>query len=130
MREFKFRIWDKDKKKFLTNTDYKDFVINMQGQVYIINGFFDDAKVDEYSGIVVQLYTGLKDCKGREIYEGDIIEFALSLFESVKGSVEFDYGAFYLKTDNKKYGNVLLANMNFDLVEVIGNIYENKELLK
>lgn len=127
MRDIKFRIWDKDKKKFLTNTDYKEFMIDTQGQVYSINGFFDNAKVDEYSGIVIQQFTGIKDYKGTEIYEGDIVEFTYNgLF--LKGEVVFGNGGWELK--GVDYGEHFRLIEIVHLCEVIGNIYENKEVLK
>lgn len=130
MREIEFRIWDKKNAKFISKWE-RVFINAWECCVYTKSELEkkDFSYNNDLSEIEVNQFTGLKDSKGVEIYEGDIIEFALSLFESVKGSVEFDYGAFYLKPTDKKYNNVLLANMNFDLVEVIGNIYENSELL-
>ena len=121
-REIKFRAWIKAKKE-MQMIDFLDFR-------YKKIGLNNEEYLKEFSNCELMQFTGLRDCKGREIYEGDIIEFALSLIKTIKGSIEFDYGAFYLKTDDKEYNNVLLANMNFDLVEVIGNIFENSELLK
>ena len=124
-REIKFRVWGKKEASFIKNC-----VLKADGSIArpIMKNDYDMSSLNP-NDFDINFYTGLKDSKGVDIYEGDIIEFALSLFESVKGSIEFDYGAFYLKTDHEKYGNVLLANMNFDLVEVIGNIHQNGDLL-
>lgn len=73
---------------------------------------------------VLQEYTGLKDKHGKEIYEGDIVK---RRFDKVS-VVYFEKGSFLLEpmligeTD-------LLGDENKDC-EVIGNIYENKNLLK
>ena len=89
-------------------------------------------------------YTGLHDENGKEIYEGDIIEFSYDVFTGNfdtkvgRGTVEFIDGAFYIKpfeiegqkvkdTDNEEW--FLLYTVNIDTLEVIGNIYDNPELL-
>lgn len=84
-------------------------------------------------------YTGLHDENGKEIYEGDIIEFSYDMFIGnfdtfvAKGKIVFEEGAFYVEvfenertTEDEAY---LLYSINLDTIEVIGNIYENEELL-
>ena len=136
MREIKFRGIDFAQLKLKNKQEwvYGDFYrqrsstnIKLDADFFIrANGLYDLKIIPE----TLSQYTGVKDCKGREIYEGDIIEFELKPFETIKGSVEFDYGTFYIKTNNKEYDNMLLCDINFNLVEVAGNIIENKELIK
>lgn len=108
-RIIKFRAWDKDLKKM-----YYDVLHNI--------GF---------NGIVMQ-YTGLKDKNGKEIYEGDIVR----LFGTEKPcSVVFQDGMFVVKAPYHKEEWFDLNMFEHDervitLYEVIGNIYENPELLK
>ena len=69
-------------------------------------------------------YTGLKDKNGKGIFEGDVVERADS---SLRGEVHFwvERGAWFVGD-----GDIELGKLPMDKIEVIGNIYENKELLK
>ena len=122
MREIKFRGWDGQ---------------NMLSNEYLrTNGFNPINKlwIDGVEVIWMQ-YTGLKDKNDVDIYEGDIFLFR----EVIKNVVEFKYGTFvYNASRDSEFENfVNLSNSHFEWIdgkahdiEVIGNIYENKDLLK
>lgn len=77
-------------------------------------------------------FTGLLDCNAKRIYEGDIIEVTslsdTSLGKRTNAIVIFRNSAFQLKHKAKEA--LLLTHWAEDVVKVISNIYDNKELLK
>jgi len=135
MREHKFRAWDKKLGGWL---DLHSLLIDCNGRVI---GYADDAGNNFRTLDCIELveYTGLQDKNGKEIYEGDIIRhqlnnagieknktFAISSVIFVRGAFTVDYnpkiliwGLGYNCTEDGQLGHV----------EVIGNIWENKELL-
>lgn len=118
MREIKFRIWDIEEKKFIINKkdkiSYGDTKKCTSERIDFDNNSVEINTKDRYSFLQ---YTGLKDMREKEIYEGDI------LFESFGEEyfkVVFEDGSFRLKTGEcslplKEYAHIC---------EVVGNIYE------
>lgn len=93
-------------------------------------------------------YTGLNDKNGKEIYEGDILSIDDSSSADYFGPYEpyfhilpviYRYGGFCVHIDERAYGSFLDADVDHSLrdiiedigleVEVIGNVYENPELM-
>ena len=126
MREIKFRAWDKS-----SNRMYYDNPI--------IRGFHC-LKPEE--SIAPMQYTGLNDKNGKEIYEGDLISRLRHEEESNWGSklvhkpeytirVVFNEGCFCDADTGQPLGNILKSIVTHKIeYEVIGNIYENPELIK
>ena len=118
MREFKFRAWHNE--------------LGMSDVFCIDQGMFE-AEPD-----VVMQYTGLKDKNGKEIFEGDIISTTYT--EGRIGAKEGIYNylvswnaeecCYELKGNDGLLGRPCCHLRNSHSWEVIGNIYENPELLK
>lgn len=121
MREIKFRAWNCRKKEF----HEKPIAISNDGILRMIG---DDEWID--TSFIPQQYTGLKDKNGKEIYEGDILK--LDSHFSIR--IEWADGGFkVMDVDRIRYINKILdrhiSDFVIDIWEIIGNIYENPELL-
>lgn len=104
---------DKDKEKV--------YIVQYDSEI----SYIDFTEVDPKT---VGQYTNLKDKNGKEIYEGDILKVK---FDDVPINlyVKYDMGE-YLLVKEGEWEDSLYACMWFHEVEVVGNIYENKDLLK
>ena len=77
-------------------------------------------------------FTGVKDINGKEIYEGDIIEISTGIDKKNKAIVEFDCYGFFINSINDT-DVCYLGELDIDIdtfIEVIGNVYDNPELLE
>ena len=125
MRELKFRAWDKVDKRFCTLREFEPCVIQEEGKFRIHQG-------DSCDYIFMQ-YIGLKDSKGVEIYEGDIIKIidknTFKLYEYIEKSLIVRWDGCCYSIQNK-IGDAsiyhFIKKKNYS-VEIIGNIH--KELL-
>jgi uncharacterized phage protein (TIGR01671 family) len=116
MRELRFRVWNPDEERMMyfmmTNIWFPDR--------YLIQHRYD-----------VQQFTGLHDWTAREIYEGDLLEFAYTDNKKFVGKVEYEdkFACFVVVTENAFVTFSDLADYDQSF-EVIGNIFESPELLK
>lgn len=119
MNNLKFRVWDK-KLKLLGNVSYIDF--KSKKMIYHNhNGLFN--YYVNFEDVEIMQSTGLPDKNGVEIFEGDIIATTKNKYEIIQGVTGL------WKAVNKQSEHYLCLD-DICLTAVIGNIYENKELLK
>lgn len=137
MREIKFRVWDTESKTMFDWDNFKHQICwDLSGE----NKMCEEP-------LVYQQFTGLKDKNGKEIYEGDILlcgddgEYFGQKYEEEKDEyIDIDrfvvewvcndgYAAFDLKDNPCEEHNGLSHAFAQGYVEILGNIYENPELL-
>ena len=124
MREIKFRAWDKSSNKMLgvfAVGEYPQAFNEMQGEWY--HPGMDNLEIMQF--------TGLHDKNGKEIWEGDVVIHD-HCSRVLNCKVEFHNGAFVAVAieKGKEYEHYDLSNGPSRGYEVLGNIYENPELLK
>jgi len=118
MREIKFRIIVNNKLVYLPHKSYS--LVFGDKETKILQ-FHRGTIIAEHLSPIIMEYIGLQDKNGTEIYEGDIIHF-FGLNSYDKEIVKFEDGAF--KPFNSDWLDSCL-----DKAKIIGNIYENSELL-
>jgi uncharacterized phage protein (TIGR01671 family) len=132
MREIKFRAWDKINKEMINFCEkgFEDFytleACNHGNGIYFLH---DTEEKKELAGEDFELmqYTGLKDKNGKEIYEGDIVKTKDGIFK-----VYWNHYVWAFDNPNKyiPFSSYDWKTLEEMVLEVIGNIYENSNLLK
>ncbi len=125
MREVEFRAW---LKKHLKLVNVKRIDFEAQEIVYDEIDFeYEDVireKTALFKDISLLEYTGLKDKNGVKIFEGDIVRCGCEICTIVWDEPYVTYAVNF-----KEDGNTNLGDFESKYLEVIGNIYENKDLL-
>ena len=127
----KFRVWNEKTESFI---DYGDLMLDLKnGKVYSGDVGIPEYTIDVTNQVILMQYTGCRDKNGIEIYEGDVIKDKYDKTWLVQWYV----GAFVITnkipdsdgqtTTYSHFSNV--SNHHF-YFEVIGNMWENPELLE
>ena len=128
MRTIKFRFWSPQGKSFVEQYKYNG----------LVDELFDER---EWSILVPSQYTDMKDCNGREIWEGDILEYERRLTnkdsQKYTAIVSYANGAYLLLAKAMSFEGTLahmwLHDLSKDIyncgVKVIGNKFEHPELI-
>ena len=123
MREIRFRAWSEDTREMIqvARLDIKEETIHYENGIKSLNreqelGFW-------WKPYVLMQYTGLKDINGVEIYEGDIVRY----FRNELAVIVYQNGGVDIRS--LSWGDCEPLQRRLGEIEVIGNIYENKDLL-
>lgn len=144
MREIKFRVWDKHGKymRYLGDDSHDSIEFFDENRASYYNLQCGDGGAstteedcDGYGFSPLMQYTGLKDKNGKEIYEGDIVE-AKYCIDGCLYYIEDEYGV--IQWDDKQCAfNLIFKDQlapspisYYVSFEVVGNVYENPELLE
>ncbi|HAQ4311031.1 TPA: DNA-packaging protein [Enterococcus faecium] len=132
----RFRAWNKKTQSFI---DYGDLVLDLRsGKIYAGDIGLVESTIDVTDQIELMQSTGLKDKNGVEIFEGDVVSV------SVRNGFDYLDNKVCIVKNSIDYSGLVCATVDEDLeyqifntelfeeytYEVIGNIYENSELLE
>jgi uncharacterized phage protein (TIGR01671 family) len=136
MKKTKFRFWD-EKEKVMYPAGTINLFLDSMGDVVC----YHDGKLTALLNMRILQYTGLNDNNGKEIYEGDIVEY----LDGTEWSTESGYdcseynnrGVIFFDNECGRYDVTNKEGVSYDdlfdcgidLV-VLGNIYENPDLIK
>ena len=117
-RKIKFRAWN-----------YKKIIYNVSVRNSLIMNHKDEFDYVTKSNYPIMQFTGLKDKNGIEIYEGDIVKYKTYYYSKEKEVIE--EVKWIIDGDTDLFGEPTMYGflVKWGECEVIGNIYENQELL-
>ena len=132
-KEIKYRVWDKEESKMIYPNENGfievngiEYCLTFDGRIYEEGGNEDATK-----RFIKLQYTGRKDKNKKKIYSGDIIEDKSEFWiGEVINLNKKDFLGYYVQQGVNPQVRIALIAMPLNNFEVIGDIYNNKDLLK
>lgn len=122
----RYRAWNKSTKVMYDDGDIVSIDIE-KSQIYVKTPFFEQLSCYNFRDIDLMQSTGFTDKDGKCIFKGDIVAAETGLFAGVIG-IDQDLGAYVVRSIGYKYFKRLRDVASS--VVVIGNFYENPEILE
>lgn len=137
MRKIKFRVWDKNRKIYAKQIiSYK---LDRNNEINLVvyldkknkqNEIFDSEKIMT-NEFIIQQFTGLQDMQGNDIYEGDIVKLKPYTNNNISDyNKVVEYELYHCESPNAHSARWLPFDNSFSKCKIIGNIFDNPELMK
>jgi uncharacterized phage protein (TIGR01671 family) len=135
VRKIEFRAWDKREKRMgevtgirFSKSQYPCVNVRFKQNGKIIDERYCFGQEDGCDNVILMQFTGLYDKNGKEIYEGDVVR----IDDLGIGIVDYEEGRFAMRRREERFCWPVYCRIDRSsfVPEVIGNIYENHELLK
>jgi uncharacterized phage protein (TIGR01671 family) len=149
MRQIKFRVWSIEKQKWLDTPPgiWDSYDFGKINEPLRVQHRSSGEHLHWQENLVIQQFTGIKDKNGREIFEGDIVKYSRCRIETIEGpkgvfssraietgdeigEIIFIFPSFCWSCDYKRCDDIQEMTPASHRYEVIGNVFENSELLK
>ena len=133
MRGIKFRAYDKECNRMVFQHDMnaalenKEYLFSLNEEGVELLHYDEDYSAYVKCEAELMQYTGLKDKNGKEIYEGDIVKFRNKYISKVEYS---NAQGFIIRFKQAGLYHCINIFSTDSEIEVIGNIYENEDLLE